>query len=342
MHDRILIVRLSALGDIALTLPLLFALRDRLPSAHMGWVVDESFVPILKDLPNLNRIHVWRKSNRGFSNFRQLIREIRCENYQASIDPQGLTRSAVLPFLSRIPMRVGFRHAPLEGRELAPLLTNCQVAVPGERRHLSSRSMYLGSALGLDMPKQIAVKFPENREADWKVRRWWDEKGLSRRTLIFGIGAGWPTKIWPVKAMNSLIDEALDHGYGCVILWGPQERDRLTKWQRELGNKVLWAPETDVHEMISILRLCEGYVGPDSAALHLAWLLGKPTFSWYGASDPKRTAPQGKAHAFVAKGPHTWHRKRHTPGGLQTLSGKEVRPAFRIWLKKSHNKAERV
>ena len=125
MVDRILIVRLSALGDVALTLPLLFALRGNLPSAHVGWVVDEPFLPLLKGLSQLNRIHVWTKSERRFSAFWQLIREIRNENYQVSLDPQGLTRSAMIPFLSGIPMRVGFRHAPMEGRELAPLLTNC-------------------------------------------------------------------------------------------------------------------------------------------------------------------------------------------------------------------------
>ena len=338
MYERILIVRLSALGDIALTLALLFALRDRLPADYMGWVVDEPFVSLLKNLSQLNRIHVWRKSHRTSSGFWRLIQEIRAENYQVSLDPQGLTRSAIIPFLSGISMRVGFRHAPLEGRELAPLLTNWQVAVPGERRHVSSRNLYLGSALGLVMPKQMSVKFPEDPEADTKIRRWWKRKGLPRRTLIFGIGAGWPTKMWPVEAMATLIDEALDRGYGCLILWGPQERDGLTMWQAELGDKVVWAPETDVREMIAMLRLCDRYAGPDSAALHLAWLLGKPTFSWFGASDPLRCAPRGKTHAFVAKGPHTWHRKRHARKGLQTLAGKEALPAFRNWLENEYDK----
>jgi len=337
MYERILIVRLSALGDVALTLPLLFALRDRFPAAHMGWVVDEPFVSLLKNLSQLNRIHVWRKSHRTPSVFWRLIREIRAENYQVSLDTQGLTRSAIVSFLSGIPKRVGFRHAPMEGRELAPLLTNCQVAVPGDRRHVSSRNLYLGSTLGLDMPKQMPVQFPEDPEADMKIRRWWKRKGFSRRTLVFGIGAGWPTKMWPVEAMVTLVDEALDRGYRCVILWGPQEQDRLGIWQAELGNKVLWAPKTDIREMIVILRLCERYAGPDSAALHLAWLLGKPTFCWFGASDPLRCAPRGKPHVFLAKGPHTWHRKRHARKGLQTLAGKEALPAFRNWLENEYD-----
>jgi ADP-heptose:LPS heptosyltransferase len=224
----------------------------------------------------------------------------------------------------------------MEGRELAPLLTNCPVTVPIDRRHVSSRNLYLGSALGLDMPEQISVELPENPEAEMKIGRWWKQRDLPRRSLVFGIGAGWPTKIWPMEAMTTLIDEALDRGYGCVILWGPQERDQLSIWQSQLGEKVLWAPETDIREMIALLRLCERYAGPDSAALHLAWLLGKPTFSWFGASDPARCAPRGEAHAFVAKGPHTWHRRGHGRKGLKTLSGKDVLPTFRKWLENEH------
>jgi len=334
MVERILIVRLSALGDVALTLPLVFALRERLPSAHLGWVVDEPFLPLLKDLPQLNRIHVWTKGDRGPSAFWRLIREIQAEDYQVSLDPQGLARSAVIPFLCRIPMRVGFRHGPMEGRELAPLLTNCKVTVPDDRRHVSSRSLYLGSALGLDMPQQVSVELPEDPAAEVKIRQWWKKKKLSPQTLVFGIGAGWPTKIWPVEAMATLIDEALDRGYGCVILWGPQERERLAIWQSQLGDKVVWAPETDIMEMIAILRLCERYAGPDSAALHLAWLLGKPTFSWFGASDPDRCAPRGPVHAHIARGPHNWRRRSLFKAGLHHLSGNEVVPLFRVWLRR--------
>jgi len=339
MVERILIVRLSALGDVALTLPFLSALRDSLPSAHLGWVVDEPFLPLLKNLPQLNRIHVWTK--RGPSAFWRLIREIQAEDYQASLDPQGLTRSTIIPFLCRIPMRVGFRHAHMEGRELAPLLTNRKVTVPDDRRHVSSRSLYLGSALGLDMPQQMSVELPVDPAAEVKIRQWWKRKKLSPQTLVFGIGAGWPTKMWPVEAMATLIDEARDRGYGCVMLWGPKERDRLSVWQSQLGEKVVWAPETDIREMIAILRLCERYAGPDSAALHLAWLLGKPTFSWFGASDPARCAPRGQTHACVARGPHNWHRKSFFKTGLQSLTGEEALAAFRDWLQGTRLSAAR-
>lgn len=332
IYNRILIVRLSALGDAALTLPLLFALRMKMPAADIGWVVDETVVPLLEGLPQLNRIHVWKKRERNLLGLWRLAREIHSEGYELSIDTQGLARSAVLPFCAKIPERVGFMPAPLEGRELSSLLTNRRVSPPAELTHVCARTLYLGRALGLDMPLHMPVQLPRKKGAEIKMENWWEENRLPSRTMIFGIGAGWPTKMWPVKEMAVLPKEAEKTGFQCVVLWGPYEKHRIGEWRTLLGDTVLWAPPTDIHEMIALLRLCKRYAGPDSAALHLAWLLGKPTFSWFGASDPARCAPYGTLHAFVAKGPHTWSRKESSPTGLQTLTGEEAVVSFKKWL----------
>ncbi len=344
MPERILIVRLSALGDVVLTLPLLFALRERLPGAHMGWVVDAHLAPILQDMPQLDRIHIWKTDQNPVSAFGRLIREIRQEGYQCSLDPQGLTRSAIVPFLSGVPDRVGFRKAPLEGRELAPVLTNRRLRVPGDLRHVSARSLYLGSALGLSMPRRKSVDFPVNKKAKNRIDSWWKRNGIPEQTLIFGVGAGWPTKIWPLREMITLTDQASKCGFDSLLLWGPQEKSRLPRWRKEVrGKGLLWAPETDIPEMIEMLRCSSGYAGPDSGPLHLAWLLGKPTFSWFGASDPKRCAPRGRTHAFMARGPHTWCRRSGRHKGLQRLSGAEVLPFFKQWIEKAvRNSSPRV
>ncbi len=330
--NSILIVRLSALGDTALTLPLFSALSQMMPVARIGWVIDQRFAPLLQDLPGLHRIHLWKKTGRALMDFRRLVLDIRSQGYQVSIDPQGLMRSAILPFLAGIPKRVGFVHGSLEGRELSPLLTNSRVSVPPDRTHVSQRSLYLGTALGLSMPKTFPVHLPAVPKCDRKIQHWWISKNLSDRTLVFGIGAGWPTKIWAVKEMSVLVNETRRLGYEVVVLWGPKEKEEIRKWQAELGNRALWAPETDIQEMISLLRLCRAYAGPDSAALHLAWLLGKPTFSWFGASDPARCAPKGNRHAFIAEKPHNWRRKKFFGAGLENLKGEEALSVFNTWL----------
>ncbi len=104
---RILIVRLSALGDAALTLPLAAAIRAKIPDAKIGWVVGSLGAPLVEDSPDVDRVHVMRKSKGRLRETRRLAREIRAEGYDVSLDVQGLTKSAIIPALARVRRRIG-------------------------------------------------------------------------------------------------------------------------------------------------------------------------------------------------------------------------------------------
>ena len=332
-RPRILIVRLSAIGDTALTMPLLFALRERLPRAHIGWVVGEAAAPLLRGTKQLDRLHVWSDHTAG--GLWRLVRELRAGRYGVSIDPQGLSKSALLPYLAGIPRRVGFAPAPLETRELAPLLINEKSSPPAGVTHLSARTLWLGRALGAGLPVNPEVQLPSEERARQRMADWWRSQGLDSRAIVFGIGTSWRNKIWPVTEMALLMGEVRRMDYRPVVLWGPAEEPWLDRWKAILGPEVLWAPRTTIADMIALLNLGDRYAGPDSAALHLAWLLGKPTFSWFGPSDPRRCAPPGPGHAYVAKGPHNFRRSSVRGRGLQALKATEVIPAFRSWLGES-------
>ncbi|MBW1789995.1 MAG: hypothetical protein JRK53_25830 [Deltaproteobacteria bacterium] len=258
--------------------------------------------------------------------------EIRSQGYEISLDPQGLTISALFPLIARIPHRAGFSRGFMDARELAPFFTNRKVKPPGTLIHITARTLYLGKALGLDMPEDMPAPLPADPPADEKIDRWLGDAGIASRVIVFGIGTGWRTRFWPVPQIAKIMKAARGHGYACVVLWGPHETDQMEEWKGMLKDTAVWAPATDISEMIALLRRCERYAGPDSAPLHLAALLEKPTFSWYGSTDPARTAPRGPRHARVARGPHNWRRKRIFSTGLEKLSAEEVLPGFMDWL----------
>lgn len=332
---RILVVRLSALGDTALTLPLLFALRKYYPSAYIGWVVGEAAAPLLEGQSELNRLHIWKKSKRNPIGLWRLARELRSEDYTLSIDAQGLAVSAIIPVLARIKKRIGFVSGHLEGREFSPAFYTSRVLPPDDLLYVSDRILSLLHALNLKIPEQTAVVLPRNTHAEKNIAQWWRDKRIRDKTMVFGIGAGWPTKIWTVKEIEVLIEAAQKKGFTCIVIWGPHEKSHIQEWSALEKKGALLAPPTDIPEMIALLRRCEKYAGPDSAPLHLACLLGKPTFSWFGASDPARCAPRGILHAHVACGPHNWHRKKPLKSGLQSLEGKDALPVFENWLSRS-------
>lgn len=329
----ILIVRLSALGDTALTIPLFLTLRAALPEAQIGWLVGKGAAPLLEGLPGLDEVHILEKKDKSVSGYWRMAKKLRSHGYDAAVDTQGLTKSALLPWLARIPVRVGLRRAPHEARELAPILNNLLVAPPEKMTNVSARMQWLATAFGIEPQTELSLPaLPVNREALHRMKHWWDGQGLTEKTLVFGVGAGWPSKVWPVERMALLVRSARERGYRSVILWGPPETEALPQWMERLGDYAVAAPPTTVTEMAALLSLACGFCGPDSASLHLAWLLDKPTFSWFGASDPARCAPPGERHTVVACPPHDWNRSEMSLNTLRQLAGETALPTFVRWL----------
>jgi len=333
---RILIVRLSALGDTALTLPLAAALRDRIPDAKIGWVVGAGAAPLVEDFPAVDRVHVMRKGTSRVFETRRLAREVRAEGYDVSLDVQGLTKSAIIPALARVRRRIGFAKGAVEGRELSTLLATELVRPPKGCTHIIARQLRMGVALGVKMPESFPAKPPVDPDALARMTEWRDANALSDgRLLLMGMGAGWPTKVIPSETLAALAAAADGAGWRCVLVWGPTERGLLDHWREQFGRHVTLAPETSVREMVALLSLAERFAGPDSAALHIAALLAKPTFSWFGASDPARVAPRGEAHEWVSRDLECqpcWKRKCASPNCVRLFAPDEILPPFTHWL----------
>ncbi len=340
---RILIVRLSAIGDTALTMPLVCALRARLPGAFIGWVANELPAQLLEGLRGLDRLHVLRRGVGKIASIMSVVREIRAERYDVALDAQGLTKSAALPFLARVPVRAGLAPGRVEGRELSRFLNNRIVRPPERLRHIVARTLRLltvlgppeGETGGEGVPEDFPVEMPVAGEALARMSAWWSERGLSGETIVFGVGAGWPTKVWPIESVARLAEAACSRGLRAVFQWGPAERCELPRWRDVLPEGAVLAPEMSVRELVAALSLAGRYAGPDSAALHIAALLGKPTFSWFGASDPERCAPRGDAHVHVdarVECAPCWRRKCRSLKCITGLGEEDVLPAFEDWL----------
>ena len=113
---KLLVVRLSAHGDIVQTLPLLTELKTHWPHLHIGWLVQQEGKELLEGHPDIDTLHVWHKKDKA--TWLPLLKELRAAGYTQALDVQGLLKSSLWPWLAGIPQRVGFANA----REGAPLL----------------------------------------------------------------------------------------------------------------------------------------------------------------------------------------------------------------------------
>jgi ADP-heptose:LPS heptosyltransferase len=331
---KILIARLSALGDAALTLPLFFRLRKFFPKAGIGWVIEERNAGLLESVSGLDCVHLLRRKDKNARGFWRLSREIKKENYDVALDAQGLTKSAALPWLAGIRRRIGFRRYPLEAREIAPLLNNELVSPPAETTHIALRTNRLAEPLGVPDGFQAPVTLAPPPEDSRVIADWRKTTTAGRPLLLVGIGSSWETKIWPPEYIAGLLAHAVRCGWQPVIAWGPAEAGKIVVWRKIFGTNAEFSPATrSIAQLIALLSHAGAYIGPDSAALHLAWLLGKPTFSWFGPSSAPRGAPpdtdSGTRHRHVVAFPPNRRRRGEM---MWCLKPETVLSKFAEWL----------
>ena len=249
MSNRILIVRLGALGDIVHALPVASALRQTFPQARIDWVVDERHRDIIDLVPvidrrlvfNSQRVAAWRGAV-------EVIRELRRGRYDVAIDVQGLVKSAFLARASRAVRVIGFPRAHL--RERAARFFYTETHDPGDARHVIEKNLRLLAPVGVPSHK---IEFPiEARPSASSavVRR---ELGLGESACfaLLNPGAAWPNKRWPPERFGAV---ALwlhrQHALPSAVLWGPGGEHLAADVAAASAGTAHLAPPTSIADLV--------------------------------------------------------------------------------------------
>jgi lipopolysaccharide heptosyltransferase I len=294
--QRILITRLSAIGDCVQTMPLACALRDLYPQAYIAWVVERAAAPLVATLVELSRVIVVPKnvlhSPRAVWTLR---RELRAERFDLALDPQSLLKSAALGWLSGARRRIGF--APPVGREIAPWLNGERVR--SRAVHRIDRYLELLQPLGVQTPalrfglhiSPAAAAFAAEAATDARLRNGY---------AILNQGAGWDSRLWPTERFADVARQLATWGIGSLITWGGR-RERV--WAEEVvsgscGAAVL-APPTSLVELAALISRARLFVGADTGPMHLAAALGTPSIGLFGTTRCEETGPRGPGHILL-------------------------------------------
>jgi lipopolysaccharide heptosyltransferase I len=291
---RILIVRLSAIGDVIHGIPVLCALRDAMPRAFIGWVAEGTAGDLLEGHPALDELvrvqRRWWKSPSGVWHLRQRLQALR---FDTAIDLQCLTKSALAARLSGAPRRIG--KSGRDGRELSRLLHNELIAASGS--HVIEHYLTMLRPVGIEGPA-VRFELPERpaeaRMADDVLR----SSALSRGTFaILNPGAGWPSKVWPAERYGELARVLMvSRGMLSLVVWCGEVERRLAEMivATSFGKAGL-APATSMNELAALCRRAALFVGSDTGPMHLSAAVGTPTISLHGPS---------RAEWCGAYGPH--------------------------------------
>lgn len=304
---RILIVKISALGDIIHALPVLNYLRQAAPGVEIDWVVEEQNQTILEGHPLIRNVvsintRAWRKSPFAAGTLREvgsIVRQLRSASYDSVFDLQGNIKSGIIAALTGARKRYGFdRNGARESLNL--LFTNHHIPLGPADFHISNRSLKIvSSAFDGDYTSYTITSHIETTPEDDQAA-----EELLRTTagdihILFHTGTTWETKKWSAESWLELGRLVLDRfpAAGILFSWGnEQERDEAEKLAAVLGNRALLLPRLRLKSLCALLKKVDLAVGGDTGPIHIAAAVGTPTVSFYRSTDARRNAPQGPRH----------------------------------------------
>lgn len=304
---RILLVRLSAIGDCLHAVPLLAALREQLPEATLGWAIESAGYNLLRGHPAVDRFHLYPRDGEGpggwpwIATGKRILafrRELREVGYDVVLDVQGLTKSGLVSWWSGAPRRVGFAGA--ESRELNRLfLTERRAVAAG--LHVVEQNLQMLEAVGLEVPSRPRWPLPSYEEEAHCVEGWLSHLGLERgKFAVVNPGTTWVTKTWPESKFSAVARGLVERlSLPVLVTWGSADERPLAEAVAVAAEGAHLAPPSTLRQLAALLGRSALFVGNDTGPLHLAVALGIPSVAIFGATDPVRNGPYGEPHRAV-------------------------------------------
>ncbi|MDD5475164.1 MAG: glycosyltransferase family 9 protein [Syntrophales bacterium] len=304
---NILIVKLSAIGDVVHTLPSLSALRKAFPEAHITWVVEAGASDLLQDHPDCDRVLVsfrkrWvndlahcRRIRENLSEARSFIDALRDRVYDIAIDFQGLFKSAVIIGLSRAHRKIGYRSM----QELSRFFYNETIPEDMEK-HAVMRYLDFVEYLGIPTcePRFTIAVDEEGRN---RVARLLNENEIGERVFVaVSPAALWETKLWDNESFAGLCDRISKELAVPVVFTGAGDDNLIGLISQYMTQDAVdLSGRTSLRELACLYEKAALLVTTDSGPMHIAAAVGTPTVALFGPTSPSRTGPFGDGHTVV-------------------------------------------
>jgi heptosyltransferase I len=352
--QSLLVVRLSAMGDIIHTMPAVAALRRALPKAKIGWLIEERWAELLCTLryprsgdraperPLVDRVHTvnfgrWRRALFSFDTLQQIavgLSELHGVHYEAAIDFQGAVRSALLARWSRAPIVFGDAR-PREN--VSSMFYTRQIETDG--KHVVEQALDLTRAVigeiapMVELGTEVLGEFPVDPDAEKKMSR---VMTSPRPFAILNPGAGWGAKQWPAERYGAVAKALAEDGVASVINFGPGEEDLATA-VKAASDGTAQKVHCSISELTALTRRASLMIGGDTGPVHLAAALKTPVVAVFGPTNPARNGPFGtRAIVLRSASSLTDHARRQQPEqGLLEITSEEVIAAARQLLRRT-------
>jgi lipopolysaccharide heptosyltransferase I len=309
---NILIVKLSAIGDVIHTLPALNAIRKAYPKARITWLVEEAAHDLVKDHPALDRILIskrkrWLKELRSplflsaMKEMYRFLKELRDTHYDMILDFQASLKSGILIALARGKRKIGFGKG-LEHMEYSYLFLNERLPAVSMEHHALTRGLMLLNGLGIPTPEveyRLSVSDHDRQQVDDLLQKY----GLVNpgRFVVVNPVAKWESKLWSNEKFARLADRIIDE-YDAEIIFtgGIEDRSIIQNIMSTMeGRAINLAGHTTLKMLAALYEKAALFISTDTGPMHLAAAVGTPVVAIFGPTAPWRTGPFGSGHQVI-------------------------------------------
>ncbi|MBN2000459.1 glycosyltransferase family 9 protein [candidate division KSB1 bacterium] len=300
--DKILIIKLRAIGDVVLSTIVLDNIRAAYPEARIDFLTDDICKEVVLGNPILNNVLSYeRKTISRMTILGKLIKDIkflsliRNQNYDLVIDYFGNPRSAIMTWLSNAWKRVGY---DFRIRRWA-----YNVVINSRANELHEADWHLDALKSIGIPVlSNKLNFHVGEGSKNFAENFWQQTELyDQRVIALNFSGGWPSKRWPLDRFAHLADTLVAaYRAQILIVWGPGDKEKAQKIQHLATCPVLLLPDTNLKQLAAILQKVDLLVTTDSGPMHIAAAMGTPCVALFGPTNPKLQGPYGQGHQIVS------------------------------------------
>ncbi len=292
---KILIIRMSAIGDIIHTLPVLTTLRENYPDAEIHWLVDKKMAKVLEFETRIDKlIQVELKGKlpviQKIRNLHELINNLKSEKYDHVFDFQGLIKSAMISFFTSSVARTGFSDTK---EYTTPFYTE---KFPRQGKHVVEMNLSLIKQYFKDIIISRDSNLSVSENSLKKAEDFYSEdKNLK---ILINVGGGWETKKYPIEQLGKAIkiaEEKLENT-SFYILHGPGE-EKDAEYIENITGKIV--PDKNLDEMFAFIKHSDLFISADTGPLHGAAAMKIPCIGLFGPTDFERNGPFNTVNSVI-------------------------------------------
>lgn len=300
MTEKILFIQLKQIGDAIMTTPAIKTLATTKPDAEIHFLTQTPTNQVFQYHPNISKIILYPSQN-NFKDILSIIKKLRKENYAAVIDFQGLPKTAILSWLIKAPIRIGFNR---RGRNF---FYSHALDVPEGIHYSASQKTFLLSPLNIPTIEN-KIEFFIGRKEREVAKQIFQNLQRNHNQLLVSVSpvSRQPYKVWPAEKFANICDYMIEmYNAQIVFLWGPGESHFVESVKNQMKHKPL--PDYDIPtiaETVALLEQVDLHIGNDNGPMHFAIAAQVSTIAIFGRPMLKNwTPPESSKHLAIEYDP---------------------------------------